>query len=167
MTHNAEESEDLTQEVFIHLLDKAGSFRGESQFSTWLYRLTVNFVLMHLRRKNPRLRQLSEEFESWHAGLHSKPARMTFQLADRIALESALKKLPLGCRSVFVLYDIAGYKHEEIAKVLGCSVGTSKSQLYRARMKLRKIMSARVARARTPPRPLQLGYLRSPALSRT
>ena len=146
ITHNPAEAEDLTQEVFIHLLDKAGSFRGESQFSTWLHRLTVNFVLMHLRRKNPGSRQISDELDLRKVALRMVSPRSSLQIADRIALETALRKLPLGCRSVFILYDIAGYKHEEIATVLGCSVGTSKSQLYRARVKLRKMMNARKVR---------------------
>ena len=147
MTHNPAEAEDLTQDVFIHLLNKAGSFRGESQFTTWLHRMTVNLVLMHMRRRKSGLSQLSDESEPWRAGPRWNSTRLNLPIVDRIALHSALRKLPLGCRSVFVLYDIGGYKHEEISKVLGCSVGTSKSQLYRARLKLRKIMTSRKIRA--------------------
>src|SRR5262245_53539480 len=88
MTHNPAEAEDLTQEVFIHLLGKAGSFRGESQFSTWLYRLTVNFVLMHLRRKNPTVRQITDDFELRKAALRLAAPRPNLQIVDRIALES-------------------------------------------------------------------------------
>lgn len=143
MVHDSAEAEDLTQEVFIHLLDKIGSFRGESQFSTWLHRLTVNLVLMRLRRKNPGLRQLLDEPGARRVEGRFSPVTAFIQIADRIALQSALAKLPLGCRTVFVLFDIAGFKHEEISAVLGCSVGTSKSQLYRARMKLRGILSSR------------------------
>jgi RNA polymerase sigma-70 factor, ECF subfamily len=144
MTHDAADAEDLTHEVFVHLLDKAGSFRGDSKFSTWLHRVTVNLVLMHFRRRNSRVSQFSDELETRLVMRRFNRTPASMQIADRIALDSALAKLPLGCRSVFILYDIEGYKHDEISGLLGCSVGTSKSQLYRARMKLRKLMTTRL-----------------------
>jgi RNA polymerase sigma-70 factor, ECF subfamily len=141
MTRNITEAEDLTQEIFVHLLRKIGSFRGESQFSTWLYRVTTNHVLMHFRRSSRRREKfpsLSEEYAA--------PAKSTIsfgpQLLDRIAIDAALAKLPSGSRSVFLKFDMEGYKHEEIAGILGCSVGNSKSQLHKARRKLRKLLSA-------------------------
>lgn len=139
MTRNPSEAEDLTQEVFIHLLRKIGSFRGESQFSTWLHRLTVNLVLMHFRRKARLKEQLPADADKTFP-LAPDPPRS--HIADVIALRSALAALPSGCRAVFVLFDIAGYKHDEIAKLLGCSAGTSKSQLHRARVKLRQSLSS-------------------------
>ena len=140
MARNSAEAEDLTQEVFIHLMHKIGTFRGESRFTTWLHRLTVNLVLMHFRRCGTQRRRQPNDRKTttWLNGAHLAGAAVV----DRIALKSALAQLPRGCRSVFVLFDIAGCKHHEIAKLLGCSVGTSKSQLHRARMKLRGLLSA-------------------------
>jgi RNA polymerase sigma-70 factor, ECF subfamily len=148
MTGNTSEAEDLTQEIFIQLLGKAGSFRGESQFSTWLYRFTTNYVLMHFRRLTRRgVRLLGfDEFEAIN-GL-----KISFgpQYLDRIALEAALAKLPAGSRSVFLKFDVEGYNHEEIAGIFGCSVGNSKSQLHKARRKLRKLLKPRAYSLRTP-----------------
>ena len=141
MTGNSNDAEDLTQEIFIQLLGKAGSFRGESQFSTWLYRFTTNHVLMHFRkltRRNQRFPTLVEELEATGGIKISRPAT---QLLDRVALDTALAKLPAGCRSVFLKFDVEGYNHEEIAGIIGCSVGNSKSQLHKARRKLRKLLA--------------------------
>ena len=135
MTHNYAEAEDLTQEVFIQLLGKIGSFRGESQFTTWLHRFTVNHVLMHFRRVSRRKEQHPGEIEG-RVSLSGKVSAGT-EFGDRIALNVALAKLPSGCRAVFLLFDVEGYKHEEIANIFGCSVGNSKSQLHKARRKLR------------------------------
>jgi len=140
MTANTAEAEDLAQEVFIQLFRKIGSFRGESAFTTWLHRLTVNQVLMHFRRKGVRLEQTTEDGESPVQVVRGTedPARM--RVVDRIALDKAVGQLPPGYRAVFVLHDVEGREHEEIARMLGCSVGTSKSQLHKARMKLRGLL---------------------------
>ena len=140
MTQNAAEAEDLSQEVFIQLYRKAGSFRGESQFTTWLHRLTVNQVLMHFRRKGSRAERTTEDGEAPVQVVRGTedPSRMA--AVDRIALDKAVSQLPPGYRSVFVLHDVEGHEHEEIARMLGCSVGTSKSQLHKARMKLRGLL---------------------------
>jgi RNA polymerase sigma-70 factor, ECF subfamily len=142
MTRNPAEAEDLTQEVFVSLVHKIGSYRGESQFTTWLHRLTVNCVLMHFRRP-ARREQVFTDFENVIpiAPRLSAPT-LPGPLTDKIAFRSAVARLPKGCRTVFVLFDLAGYEHEEIAKLLGCTAGTSKSQLHRARLKLRKILQA-------------------------
>ena len=140
MTNNSAEAEDLTQEVFIHLVRKIGSFRGESQFTSWLYRLTVNLVLMHFRRLRIRGGQLFEDLEKKVEPKQRRSA--SAQITDRIALNSALAQLSNGCRRVFVLFDVQGYSHDEIAHLLGCSPGTSKSQLHRARIKLRRLLGA-------------------------
>ena len=139
MTGNVSAAEDLTQEVFIQLLRKVGSFRGESRFSSWLYRFTTNHVLMHFRkvvRRNERFPYLEDEFVT------SVGPRISIgaQLLDRIALDAAVAQLPSGCRSVFLKFEIEGYNHEEIAAIFGCSVGNSKSQLHKARRKLRKLL---------------------------
>jgi RNA polymerase sigma-70 factor (ECF subfamily) len=140
MTQNVSEAEDLAQEVFIQLFRKLGSFRGESAFTTWLHRLTVNQVLMHFRKMKVRDEKTTVDGEmpdSIVVGT-SNPNRMP--VVDRIALDKAIAQLPPGYRTVFVLHDIEGYEHEEIARRLGCSVGTSKSQLHKARMKLRRLL---------------------------
>ncbi len=142
MTGNTSEAEDLTQEVFIQLLRKVGSFRGESRFSSWLYRFTTNFVLMHFRRatrRRERFPYLADVFNS------TDNLAVSFgpQFLDRIALDAALAKLPMGSRSVFLKFDVEGYNHEEIAVIFGCSVGNSKSQLHKARRRLRKLLSKR------------------------
>ena len=140
MTKNTCEAEDLTQEIFVHLLRTIGSFRGDSQFSTWLYRVTTNYVLMHFRkssRRRERFPCLNEEY----AARTNSNVSFGLQVLDRIAIDDALAKLPSGSRSVFMKFDMEGYKHEEIAGILGCSVGNSKSQLHKARRKLRKLLS--------------------------
>ena len=142
MTGNASEAEDLTQEIFIQLLGKVGSFRGESRFSSWLYRFTTNHVLMYFRRvtrRRERFPYLADEFPATQElAVSCGP-----QFLDRIALDNALAKLPLGSRSVFLKFDVEGYNHEEIAVIFGCSVGNSKSQLHKARRRLRKLLSKR------------------------
>jgi RNA polymerase sigma-70 factor (ECF subfamily) len=149
MTGNVWEAEDLTQDIFIQLLRKVGSFRGDGQFSTWLYRLTVNQVLMYLRsairrRESP---SLLEDLAETRVVKYS----LSGQLTDRITLDTALSKLPSGSRSVFVKYDVEGYNHVEIARIFGCSVGNSKSQLHKARRKLRKLLAMnRTQSLRTP-----------------
>src|ERR687894_160676 len=141
MTANTAEAEDLAQEVFIQLYRKAGSFRGESAFTTWLHRLTVNQVLMHFRRRGVRVEQVTEDGESPQQVVlgTGNPAQMP--VVDRIALDKAVSQLPPGYRAVFVLHDVEGHEHEEVARLLGCSVGTSKSQLHKARMKLRNLLT--------------------------
>src|SRR5499427_8321018 len=144
MTRNPAEAEDLTQDVFVHLVRKIGSYRGESRFSTWLHRLTINLVLMHMRRPSRR-EQATGDYENVYSILPRVRPRAPVQVTDRIALQLAVAQLPRGCRSVFVLFAIAGYKHDEIAKLLGCSEGTSKSQLHRARVKLKQLLRPRLA----------------------
>ncbi|MBA2619859.1 MAG: RNA polymerase sigma factor [Acidobacteria bacterium] len=140
MLQNATEAEDLTQDVFIQLHRKIGSFRGDSAFTTWLHRLTVNQVLMHFRKRNVKFEKTTEEGETpvQIVGGTENPRKMP--IVDKIAIENAIAQLPNGYRNVFVLHDVEGYEHEEVAKILGCSVGTSKSQLHKARLKLRKLL---------------------------
>lgn len=142
MTRNPAQAEDLTQEVFVHLVRKIGSFRGDSQFSTWLHRLTVNLVLMHFRRKEAKREHERGDVEDRNFTWPPSQRMAGAQLIERLALRSALAQLPNGCRAVFVLFEIGGYKHDEIAGLLGCSSGTSKSQLHRARLKLRGLLAS-------------------------
>lgn len=147
MLKNANEAEDLTQDVFIQLHRKIGSFRGDSAFTTWLHRLTVNQVLMHFRKRTVKFEKTTEEGETPEQIVlgSEKPNKMP--VVDKIALENAIKQLPTGYKNVFVLHDIEGFEHEEVARILGCSVGTSKSQLHKARLKLRKLLQRKA-----PPR---------------
>jgi len=141
MIANATEAEDLTQDVFIQLFRKVGSFRGESAFSTWLHRLTVNHVLMHFRKKGFRLEKTTEEGEIGEMQDLLLSASERPRFVDRIALDQAIAELPPGYRTVFVLHDVEGFEHEEVATLLGVSVGTSKSQLHKARMRLRDLLN--------------------------
>ena len=143
MTQNPAEAEDLTQEAFIQLFRKIGSFRGESAFTTWLHRLTVNQCLMHFRKRSVKLERTTEEGETPVQVVRGTENPNSMPVLDRIALDNALEQLPPGYRTVFVLHDVEGHEHEEIAKILGVAVGTSKSQLHKARMKLRGILKSK------------------------
>jgi RNA polymerase sigma-70 factor (ECF subfamily) len=144
MTQNVSEAEDLAQEVFIQLFRKIGSFRGESAFTTWLHRMTVNQVLMHFRKRSVKLEQTTEEGETPVQIVRGTENPNHMPVVDRIALDKAISQLPPGYRTVFVLHDVEGHEHEEVARILGCSVGTSKSQLHKARMKLRKLLKQQI-----------------------
>jgi len=141
MVGNIAEAEDLTQEAFLQLHRKIASFRGDSAFSTWLHRLAINVVLMRLRKKGLTQISLDEAMEP--AG-EERPGRSFGEqdpalsgAIDRMALQKAIDELPAGYRLIFVLHDIEGYEHNEIADMLECSIGNSKSQLHKARLKLR------------------------------
>jgi RNA polymerase sigma-70 factor, ECF subfamily len=144
MTKNPAEAEDLTQQAFLQVFRKIGTFRGEAGFSTWLYRVTVNVVLMHRRRKKPT----EVLAESWNpaetdGGDSREPGagnRSMLGAIDRLNLKRAIGKLPSGYRRFFLLHDVVGYQHNEIAGLLGCSIGCSKSQLHRARKRLRHLL---------------------------
>ena len=140
MTSSQTESEDLTQEVFIQLFRKIGSFRGESAFSTWLHRLTVNQVLMHFRRRSVKNEKTSEDGEMPEQIVPGTENQARMPVLDRIALKNAIEQLPPGYKNAFILHDVEGFEHEEVARILGISVGTSKSQLHKARLKLRGLL---------------------------
>mgnify|MGYP001241964450 CR=1 FL=1 len=131
------EADDLTQEVFIRAWSKLGTFKGEAQFGTWLHRLAVN----HILSRRTVLRRWEERHSSGETLLGRLLAPSRRASGARLDLEEALRLLPRRARQVFVLFDVEGYGHEEIAKTLGVSVGTSKSQLHRARMLLRERLS--------------------------
>jgi RNA polymerase sigma-70 factor (ECF subfamily) len=143
MTGNTAEAEDLSQEVFMQLFRKIATFRGESAFSTWLHRLAVNVVLMHLRKKGLQQISLDEVDTSQDEPVkrdYGDDDRRLIGSVDRISLSAAIESLPPGYKTVFVLHDIEGYEHNEIADIMNCSVGNSKSQLHKARMKLREVL---------------------------
>jgi RNA polymerase sigma-70 factor (ECF subfamily) len=145
MVGRTAEAEDLTQEAFLQLFRKIATFRGESAFSTWLHRLAVNVVLMRLRKKTIAESSLEETTEPDE---ESGGPRRDFGSADpllsgsvdRINLQRAIHRLPPGYRAVFELHDIQGYEHNEIAGIMGCSIGNSKSQLHKARTRLRELL---------------------------
>jgi RNA polymerase sigma-70 factor, ECF subfamily len=145
MVGNEAEAEDLTQEVFLQLFRKMDSFRGESAFTTWLYRIAVNVVLMRLRRKPLNTTSLEEVIEV-RGGVLSlsqilgAPDRALATALERLNLERAVSQMPAGYKQVFLMHYVEGYGHREIARMLGLSVGTSKSQLYKARVRLRQLL---------------------------
>lgn len=146
MTGNTASAEDLTQEAFLQLFRKIGTFRGESAFSTWLHRMSVNVVLMQLRKKGLPVVPIDETTEGDEEGTVKKEPgapdeRLTGSI-DRLRLQRAVDELPPGYRTIFVLHDVEGYEHNEIAGIVGCSIGNSKSQLHKARLKLRELLRA-------------------------
>jgi RNA polymerase sigma-70 factor, ECF subfamily len=141
MLGNPTEAEDLTQEAFLQLFRKIATFRGESAFSTWLHRLSVNVVLMHLRKKGLNQISLDETENSQGEPIkrdYGDDDRRLVGSVDRIGLNRAIAELPPGYRTVFILHDVEGYEHNEIAEIMNCSIGNSKSQLHKARLKLRE-----------------------------
>jgi RNA polymerase sigma-70 factor, ECF subfamily len=144
MTKDVAEAEDLTQEAFLQVFRAIGSFRGEAAFSTWLYRVAVNTVLMRLRRrKSPPTVSLDEPVSTESPSLRRDFGQKDLELSgvvDRIALRRAIQELPEGCRTIFALHEIDGYQHHEIAELLNCSIGNSKSQLHKAKLKMRDLL---------------------------
>jgi RNA polymerase sigma-70 factor (ECF subfamily) len=145
MTNNAAEAEDLTQDAFLQVFRKIATFRGDSAFSTWLHRIAVNTVLMHFRKKSLSQVSLDEPYSySDGAKVRREYGTRDTRLAgciDRVALASAIKELPPGYRTIFLLHEIEGYEHQEIAEMLGCSVGNSKSQLHKAKLRIRQLLA--------------------------
>lgn len=144
MVRDPAEAEDLSQEAFMQLFRKIGTFRGDSAFSTWMHRLTVNIILMRIRKKGLDQVSLDQDRDD---GQDLPPKEYGSEdldllgLVDRITLENAIATLPKGYRTVFVLHDIEGYEHNEIARIMGFSIGNSKSQLFKARLKLRSLLA--------------------------
>jgi RNA polymerase sigma-70 factor (ECF subfamily) len=143
MTNNTAEAEDLTQDAFLQVFRKLATFRGDSALSTWLYRIAVNTVLMHFRKK--ALRQVSldepcsQDAKVVRREYGSRDDRLV-GCVDRIALARAIKDLPDGYRTIFLLHEVEGYEHQEIAELLDCSVGNSKSQLHKAKLRIRELL---------------------------
>jgi RNA polymerase sigma-70 factor (ECF subfamily) len=141
MTKDVADAEDLTQEAFMQVFRSVNSFRGDSAFSTWLHRIAVNTVLMKLRRRrSSSVLSLDEPASSESTCFKREVGKADPNLRgaiDRIALRRAIDELPEGCRQIFDLHEVEGYQHHEIAELLRCSIGNSKSQLHKARMKMR------------------------------
>jgi RNA polymerase sigma-70 factor (ECF subfamily) len=145
MTNNAAEAEDLTQDAFLLVFRKIATFRGDSAFSTWLHRIAVNTVLMHFRKKSLTQVSLNEPYSNSDGAKirreYGAQDNCLTGCVDRVALNNAIKDLPQGYRTIFVLHEIEGYEHQEIAEMLGCSVGNSKSQLHKARLRIRELLA--------------------------
>jgi len=156
MTNNAAEAEDLAQDAFLQVFRKLSTFKGNSALSTWIYRIAVNTVLMRFRKKT--LSQISLD-EPWsnNAEAKSNPREYGSRdlglagCVDRLVLAEAIRELPEGYRTIFLLHEVEGYEHGEIAEFLGCSTGNSKSQLHKAKMRIRELLAnPRTTRSRTP-----------------
>ena len=146
MTKDMAEAEDLTQDAFIYVFRKFSTFRGDSAFSTWLHRVAVNTVLMHFRRKGRRQVSLEHPHPQDSGGLRREYGRVDQRLAacaDRLALTRAIEELPPGYRTIFLLHEMQGYEHQEIARRLHCSIGNSKSQLHKAKLRMRELLAPR------------------------
>jgi RNA polymerase sigma-70 factor, ECF subfamily len=145
MLKNTAEAEDLTQETFLTVFRALGTFRGHSAFSSWLHRVTINRVLMHLRRKaltDASLEEMirsSEESGSPRKELRHFDLRLK-GLTDRLSIQKAIAQLPARLKGTFLLYDLYGCEHREIAEILACSTGASKSRLHKARRRLRELL---------------------------
>jgi len=140
MVGSAEDAEDLVQEVFLQAHRKLAGFRGESTLGTWLYRLTMNHCLDHLRGRQAKMSRATGSFDDEDAIEPMAPAPMVPQAISRLDLERAIDALPPGSRAAFLLHDVEGFEHREIADILGISEGTSKSQVHKARLKLRTLL---------------------------
>ena len=144
MTNNTAEAEDLTQDAFLQVFRKLATFRGDSALSTWLYRIAVNTVLMHFRKKALRQISLDEPYSQDAKTVRREYGSRDDRLAgcvDRIALARAITELPVGYRTIFLLHEVEGYEHQEIAELLNCSVGNSKSQLHKAKLRIREVLA--------------------------
>jgi RNA polymerase sigma-70 factor (ECF subfamily) len=141
MVGSAQEAEDLLQDVFLTAHRKLGGFRGESSLGTWLYRMAVNHCLDFLRGRHARMAKATASLDDEDAAEPVAAMPVIPQAVNRIDLERAIARLPDGCRTAFVLHDVEGFEHNEIARLLGISEGTSKSQVHKARLKLRALLS--------------------------
>lgn len=173
MVGNQAIAEELTQEAFMLMFRKIGTFRGDSALSTWLHRLTINVVLIHLRKKTPP--QISLDVPEGPNEEEQHPLEIPFTdlalkfVLDRMNLTRAIAELPPGYREKFFLHDVMGYEHNEIARILRCSVGNSKSQLHKARKRLREIVLGKLGRVlrKHTPKTKQLARSEEEALATT
>jgi RNA polymerase sigma-70 factor, ECF subfamily len=141
MVGNASDAEDLLQEIFLSAHRKLETFRGESALGTWLYRLAVNLCLDYLRSRTGRAIQMTDAIDDEPGLFDAASQGLADRTVTRMDLERALAQLPEGCRAAFVLHDIEGLEHREIADVMGIAEGTSKSQVHKARLRLRALLA--------------------------
>lgn len=141
MIGTPEAAEDVLQEVFLHAHRKLESFRGESSLGTWLYRLAVNQCLDVLRGRQAKMARATESLDAEGADEPVAVSPLVPSAISRMDLEHAIAQLPDGCRAAFILHDVEGFEHHEVATMLGVAEGTSKSQVHKARQKLRGLLS--------------------------
>jgi RNA polymerase sigma-70 factor (ECF subfamily) len=142
MVGSAPEADDLLQEVFLHAHRKLSSFRGDSSLGTWLYRLGMNHCLDYLRGRQAKMGRATDSLDAEGMVEPAAPCPAVPVAISRMDLERAIARLPEGCRAAFLLHDVEGFDHREVGRILGVSEGTSKSQVHKARMKLRAMLSA-------------------------
>lgn len=149
MVNDTELAEDLTQEAFVHAFRRLSTFRQESRFTTWMHRIAVNTVLMFIRKRNSSIRECpldptfgNDEEAMFEGQVYGKPDETLSMTTDRVALLRAIEDLPPGYRLMLILHDIHGYEHQEIAEIFGCTTGNTKSQLHKARLRLRSVIGA-------------------------
>jgi RNA polymerase sigma-70 factor, ECF subfamily len=140
---NPADAEDLLQEIFMAAHRKLDTFRGESALGTWLYRLATNLCLDHLRSRSGRSSQVTDSLDDEPGLFDRATSGLAEQTVTKMDIERALAKLPEGCRAAFVLHDIEGLEHGEVAAILDIAEGTSKSQVHKARTKLRALLTGR------------------------
>lgn len=147
MVNDTELAEDLTQEAFVHAFRRLSTFRQESRFTTWMHRIAVNTVLMFVRKRNSSIRECpldpsfgTEEETPFEGQIYGKTDDTLAMTTDRVALQRAIEDLPPGYRLMLILHDIHGYEHQEIAEIFGCTTGNTKSQLHKARLRLRAVI---------------------------
>jgi RNA polymerase sigma-70 factor (ECF subfamily) len=143
MLGNPADAEDLLQEIFLSAHRKLDSYRGEAALGTWLYRLAMNQILDHVRSRAARSGQLTDGLDDASLLADASGHRLADRAIDRIDLERAMLELPEGCRAAFVLHDVEGLEHREVSEVLGIAEGTSKSQVHKARLRLRGLLQRR------------------------
>jgi RNA polymerase sigma-70 factor (ECF subfamily) len=173
MTNNIAEAEDLMQDAFLQAFRKLASFRGDSALSTWLYRIAINTVLMHFRKKKLQQVSLDAPYGQDAAADQKTPSReygrsddRLVGIVDRIALTRAIAELPTGYRTIYLLHEVEGYEHQEIAEMLHCSVGNCKSQLHKAKLRIRELLLGAQKKIRAANRaraPKAVGQIKVPA----
>lgn len=146
MAGSSHDAEDLLQDVFLHAYRKLGGFRGDSSLGTWLYRLAVNLCLDRLRGRQAKMWRTVDSLDAEGAEEPVAAMPVVPTAVSRIDLDRAIARLPDGCRMAFVLHDVEGFEHHEVARMMGVTEGTSKSQVHKARMKLRALLGSLVAR---------------------
>jgi RNA polymerase sigma-70 factor (ECF subfamily) len=137
MAGSPEDGEDLLQEIFLQAYRKLGSFKGDSAVGTWLYRLALNHCLDYVRSRQAKMSKVTDTLD---ADTSFEPTARRDTPIARLDLERAVERLPQGCREAFVLHDVEGFDHKEVGRLLGIAEGTSKSQVFKARMKLRSFL---------------------------
>ena len=140
MSGGSADAEDLLQEIFLQAHRKLESFKGQSSLGTWLYRLAMNLCVDHLRSRQSKTASVTDSLDAAPHGVPTPQSRGSLN-PTRLDLERAIAQLPPGCREVFLLHDVEGFEHREIAEILGVAEGTSKSQVHKARVKLRAMLT--------------------------